>query len=146
MSKSNEVPTLGQPVFVISENSLDERLGIADGRGYFQGLMYFAHNAIIVKKLGYIGDSLTKIVINEDMVASDDTKKSLEVRVDLEKNFSKQSDATTVFFNEADAAACAEQMNINQRKNCKKISDLIVKGLSTYDDIIAACKLPSSTR
>lgn len=142
MSKVNaKVPVLGQPVFVISENDLDNKIGLSDGRGYFTGLRYFAHDAILVKGQRYTDDTMNKIVINEGMVDEADEKKSLELVIDLERNFTKTKDATTVFFDEEDAVACAAEMNKNQRTQCKKLADLAVKALNTYDDIIAACKI-----
>jgi hypothetical protein len=140
MSKSNNgVPVLGQPVFVISENSLEERVTIAGERGLLNSLVYFAHDGILVKKLGYADDKLKKIIINEGMVTEDDEKKSLELHMDLEKNFSRDPDATTIFVDEVDAAAVARKMNENQKKQCKKLLDLATKAYNTYDEIIAAC-------
>lgn len=140
MSKSNEnVPILGQPVFVITENSLEEKVTIVGERGLLNSLVYFAHEGILVKKLGYADDKLRKIIINEGMVTEDDDRKSLEIHLDLDKNFGRDPDATTVFVDESIAASVARKMNENQKKQCKKLLDLATKAYNTYDDIIALC-------
>ena len=142
MSKSNElVPILGQPVFVISENSLEDKVTIVGERGLLNSLVYFAHDGIIVRSQRFEDDKLRKIVINEGMVTEGEERTSLELHLDLDRNFSKDPDSTTIFVNEADAAAVARKMNENQKKQCKKLLDLATKAYNSYDDIIAACTL-----
>jgi predicted NACHT family NTPase len=142
MSKSNEkVPVLGQPVFVIIEGTLDKKVGIVDDYGFATTLRYFAHDAILVRSQRYTDDSLRKIVINEGMKSAEDETKSLELLLDLDKNFSRENDGNTIFIDESDAAAVAKKMNENEKKKCGKIRDSVNKAYNTYDDVIAACIL-----
>jgi hypothetical protein len=138
MSKTQKVPVFGQPVFVISESPLEERVTIVGERGLLNTLVYFAVDGIFVKKLEYADDKMTKVVINKGMVDESEEKKSLEIHMDLERNFSKDPDSTTIFVDEIEAQAMARKMNENQKKNCKKLLDLATKAYNTYDEIIAA--------
>jgi hypothetical protein len=58
--------------------------------------------------------------------------------MDLEKNFSRDPDTTTIFTDEEEAQTYARKMNENQKKNCKKLLDLATKAYNEYDNINAA--------
>lgn len=135
--KKTKIPVFGQPVFVISENPLEERVTIVGERGLLNTLVYFAVEGILVKKLEYEGDNLNKVVINKGMVVEGDESKSMELHLDLEKNFAREADSTTLFVDEADAQTVARKMNENQKKQCKKLLDLATKAYNEYDSIIA---------
>jgi hypothetical protein len=139
-----QMPTLGQPVWIITENSLEDKVTIVGERGLLNSLVYFAADAIIVRSLGYElknNDNLSKIIINEGMVDQEDPKKSLEIHMDLAKNFATEPTALTVFVNEEVAQNVAIKLNQNQKGKCKLLLDLANKAYNTYDDIIAACKV-----
>lgn len=139
--KNQRIPILGQPVFTLSDNSLEERVTIVGERGLLNSLVYFAVDAILVKKLEYADEKMNKVIINRGMTAEGDDTVSLEIHMDLEKNFSREADATTIFVDESEAQAVARKMNENQKKNCKKLLDIATKAYNEYDAIIAACSV-----
>ena len=142
MSKNApKLPTLGQPVFVISENPLEERVTVVGERGLLNNLVYFAVDSIKANKLEYADDTMKKIIINRDMVTNDEEKKSLELHVDLEKNSNREPDLSTVFFDEIDAQLIARKANENQKKSCRKLLDLATKAFNEYDTIIGLCSV-----
>ena len=138
---NQKLPVFGQPIWIIAEEPLEEKVQIAGERGYLNSLVYFAANAILVKKLEYEGNSLTKIVINRDMHVEGDEKAPLEIHMDLEKNFSKEPGPATIFVDEETAQSVAAALNKNQKKQCEKLMNLAIKAVNEYDNIIAACKV-----
>lgn len=135
-----KVPTLGKPFFTVEEAPLNERLAISSGRGYPNSLVYFAVNAVMVKSLEFEGDSTSRIIINKGMTLEGNESKSLEYRLDLEKNFSREASTDTIFVDEATANKLAERLNKSQKDECGKFLDAFQKAYSEYDKIIAICK------
>lgn len=139
MAKIPKLPVFGQPIFIISENPLEERVTVVGERGLLNTLVYFAVDAVMVEKIGYLDKKMNKIIINEGMHAEGDETKSLEVVMDYEKNFSKDPDCATIFVDEVEAQLVARKFNENQKKQCKKLLDLATKAYNEYDTIISLC-------
>lgn len=139
-TESKTIPILGQPVFRISENPLEERVTLAGERGVLNSLVYFAVDAVMVRKLEYDGPNLNKIIINRDMTAENNPEESVEIRYDVEKNFSREANAETVFVDEDLANQIAAKLNKNQKTHCGKLLDLVTKAYNEYDKVIAVCK------
>jgi len=138
--KSNaKVPVLGQPVFVITENPLEDKVSIVGERGFLNNLVYYAADAIMVKALAYADEQMTKVVINKGMHLEGDESKSLEIHMDLQRNTGRDNDSTTIFVDEFEAQAIARKLNENQKKNCKKLLDLATKAYNEYDVLISLC-------
>jgi len=136
MSKSNfKMPVMGQPVWVISEQPLDERISVVGERGILNTLVYFAPDAIMVVKMDFEDETMTKLVINQGLKHKDDETKSLEVRLDIRKASEKEPDGTSVFADEDEANAVAIRLNENQKKQAKKLFDLFGKAYNEYDQI-----------
>lgn len=137
-----QIPTLGQPVFVIVDNPLEDRVSIAGERGLLNALVYFAVDAILVRSLGYLDETLRRIIINKGMKDEHDPEKSLEIVLDLDKNFARgEVTPSTIFVSEAEAQAVARKANENQKKSCKKLLDLVTSAFNEYDRVIEACKI-----
>lgn len=135
MAIPKEIPIFGQPVYIITESRLEDKVQMAGKGGYLGTLTYFAVNAILVSSLNWADETFTKVIINRDMVA-EDGKTSLELRMDLTK---PSEDAVGVFINEAKAQEIAKKMNIAQKGKCSELLDIATKAFNKYDDIIAAC-------
>lgn len=142
MSKQ-KLPIFGHPVFVITENTLTDKVQIASEGGYLNSLTYFAANGIMVNKIEYNdkfpGDT-SKVVLNKGMKDINNPEKSLELSMDLSQDPS-DAKAYTIFTDEADAQAVAKRLNENQKKNAKKLLDAAQKAFNSYDEIIALCKV-----
>lgn len=137
------LPVFGQPVFVIEENILTDKVQLAVEGSYFNNLTYFAVSGIFVKKLEYderFPGDLSKIIINKGMKSENDPTKSLELTMDLSLDIKEQT-ATTTFSVEAEAQAIAKKLNENQKRICKKLLDAASKAFNSYDEIIAVCKV-----
>lgn len=140
-SDSNgRVPVFGQPVYQIVENNLSNVVKIIGEYGHTNSLVYYAVNAIKVMKLEYADETLKKIVINRDMVSTEEEPRSLEIRLDIEKNFNGPQDAATTFVDEEAANLVAARLNKARKSECLKLADAINRGLSEYDKIIAICE------
>ena len=137
--KSPKLPILGQPIFVINEYNLSEKVTIAGEFGFTNNLVYFAADGILVKKLEYEDDSMKRVIINKGMHLEGDDSKDLEIRIDLTKDIPEET--ATIFVDEVEAQAKAKKMNENQKKSCKKLVDAIAKSYNEYDNIIAACSV-----
>jgi hypothetical protein len=133
-----KLPILGQPVFKISENSFDERVQLIGERGFLNSLTYFAADAIMVKKLEYETDKMDIVIINKDMVDSENPDKKIEIKIDLKR---EKEDHLTIFVDEIEAQRVAKQMNINQQKQCKKLVDAVNIVYNEYDKVIALCSV-----
>lgn len=143
-----KLPVFGQPIWIISENLLSDKVQIAGESGYFNALMYFAADAVLVREISYDDNfpgDLTKVVINKGMKSEKDPAKSLEFRVDLSKDTKDQS-SVSYFTDEEEAQATARRMNENQKKNCKKILDAATRLYHEYDEIIASCTARPTTK
>lgn len=144
MSKSiRKIANFGEPVWVITENLLTNRVKVAGEFGHLSALTYFAADAIFIKKIEYdeaFPGDLTKVVYNRGMKSEVDETKSLELHVDLSKE-ERNMNATSVFTDEESAQLVAKKMNENQKANCKKIFDAVAMAYNSYDEIIAACKV-----
>jgi len=136
MNNKPKLPILGQPIFIITENSLDKKVAISGTVGVLNSLTYFAADAIQVLKLEYADDSMERVIINRDMVNEENPDQKLEFIIDLKNN---KGDLTTKFIDEREAQDVAKQMNINQQKQCKKLVDMITHAYHEYDNVIAAC-------
>lgn len=139
MKTSDQLPTLGAPVFTISEHRLEEKVTLANDRGLINTLVYFAVDATIAKDLKFLDDDMRKIIINKGMEDKADPTRKVEFVLDLDKNFSKNANETTIFLNEADAQKVAQKLNENQKAACKMLLELAQKAYTAYDDIIRAC-------
>lgn len=136
MLRESKLPVFGQPIFVITENQLSDRVQLIGERGILNTLTYFAANAIMVNKIEFEDAKMRKVIINKDMVDENDQTVSLEIRIDLGK---EKEDHLTTFVDETEAQKVAKQMNINQQKQCKKLVDVVNLGYNEYEKIIAAC-------
>lgn len=137
---SPEIPVFGQPVFKISENPLSNRVSVMGESGYTNSLVYYAVDAVKVLKLEYADETLKKIIINKGMVDPNDETKSLEIRYDVEKNFSRDNDAASIFVDEEAANLVAARLNKSRKAICEQMSNAIIRGISEYDKIIAICE------
>lgn len=137
--KNQKLPQFGKPIFIITENRLEEELQIAVGdRSYLNALTYFATDAVLVKKLEYDENhagNLDKVIINRGMVSEQDENKSLEYRMDLSKEPSKGPNG--IFIDEDDANVIVEALNKNQKAMCRKAIDIMMAADHKYDEIIA---------
>ena len=136
----NPLPVFGQPVFRIVEDNLSNRVAVSSGGFHMNALVYFAVDAVLVKKLEFEGSSLTRVIINQGMVEENNPDKSLEIRYDVEKNGSRGADSQTIFVDEELANQIAAKMNRNQKAQCGKMVDEITEAFNEYDKIIAICE------
>jgi len=135
MSKQ-PIPVLGEPIFIITLNSMSEKVQIAND-GYLNDLVYYAVNGIKVMAQEYMDGGTDKILINKGMKDSlEPDAKSLEFVYDTMK---EPEDAYGLFVREADAQRIAERMNKNQKAKCKKMVDEVTKCFHEYDGVIALC-------
>ena len=136
MSKQ-PIPILGEPIWIIAQNSMSERIQIASSEGYLNELVYYAVNGIKTLSLEYDEDNTEKIIINKGLKESKEPgAKSLEFTYDTTK---EPEDPYSVFVIEATAQRIAEKMNKNQKNKCKKMLDELTKCYHEYDPVISLC-------
>ena len=135
MSKQ-ELPILGKPIFIITQNSMSEKVQIAND-GYLNELIYFAVNGVKVMALEYADGTTEKVIINKGMKESQEPDaKSLQFLFDPNK---EPEDSYGIFVDEAAAQRIAERMNKTQKGKCKKMLDELTKCFHEYDGVIALC-------
>ena len=138
MSKKR-IPTIGEPVFTLSQNNWNDKIKVTTGLSYINALSYIAVDAVKCMSVGYTDDSMAKIIINKGYKGPKD--EDMSITIDAEENGKKRS-STDVFIDELEANSVATEMNKQFKDDCKVILDLISQVYHEYDNVIGALKAP----
>lgn len=132
-----KIPTIGEPVFTLSQNNFSDRIKVTSGFSSVNTLAYIAVNATKCMSVGYVDDKMEKIIINKDY--KDEDGNSVALIIDAEDRPGKKN-SMDIFVDEAEANAVALAMNQQFKQDCKLILDTVSQVYHEYDNIMAVLK------
>jgi len=133
-----KIATIGEPVFILTQNNFTDRFKVTTGFNSLNTLAYIGVNAIKVMSVGYVDDTLEKIVYNKDY--KDEKGNDVSIIVEAEEPSGKRRSSMDVFVDEAEANAVAISMNDQFQQECKAILDAVSQCYHEYDNIKSSLK------
>jgi hypothetical protein len=132
------IPTIGEPVFTLTQNNFSDKIKVTQGFSAVNTLAYIGVNAIKCMSVGYVDDTMEKIVINKDY--KDNQGNSVAIIIDSDEKPNKKRTSMDIFVDESEANARAIAMNEQFKQDCKLILDTVSQVYHEYDNLNAALR------
>lgn len=148
MSKSKNIPTVGENIFTLSQNNFSDRFKVTEiGLNQVNVLSYVAVEAVKVMSVAYVDDKMNKVVINKGRTMEEDSRVPAEYIINVEDTGTeRRKNSTDIFLDEAEANEIALGMNQQFKQEAKIILDMITKVYHEYDNIMDILKTSKKSR